>query len=160
MSDVSFELEVGRFKAWTRHSLRDIEKHLQPKVIRAITKTVIEMLQELTPVDTGNAMRGWVGFAVINGKRETIRGRAARLLRDTEGARGTFKATTDRRFTAYSVIQNNVPYIMALEYGHSQQAPNGMIRITFARVRAGMVFSRTLAKELRASIRRTNARGG
>lgn len=30
-------------------------------------------------------------------------------------------------------ITNNLPYIMALEYGHSQQAPAGMARITVDR---------------------------
>lgn len=30
-------------------------------------------------------------------------------------------------------IQNNVPYALPLEYGHSKQAPGGMVRITVAR---------------------------
>jgi hypothetical protein len=33
--------------------------------------------------------------------------------------------------TAY--IVNNLPYGIALEYGHSKQAPSGMIRVTLAR---------------------------
>jgi hypothetical protein len=28
---------------------------------------------------------------------------------------------------------NNLPYGIALEYGHSKQAPSGMIRVTLAR---------------------------
>jgi nitroimidazol reductase NimA-like FMN-containing flavoprotein (pyridoxamine 5'-phosphate oxidase superfamily) len=33
--------------------------------------------------------------------------------------------------TAYLV--NNLPYAVPLEYGHSKQAPGGMVRITLAR---------------------------
>jgi hypothetical protein len=33
--------------------------------------------------------------------------------------------------TAY--IVNNLPYAAPLEYGHSKQAPGGMVRITLAR---------------------------
>lgn len=29
-------------------------------------------------------------------------------------------------------IQNNLPYIKALEYGHSKQAANGMVGVTLA----------------------------
>lgn len=37
-----------------------------------------------------------------------------------------------------TVISNKVPYIRALEFGHSQQAPNGMVRIAIAEVEAGI----------------------
>lgn len=35
-------------------------------------------------------------------------------------------------------IYNNVPYIIRLEYGHSKQAPNGMVRLALAEVEASL----------------------
>ena len=32
-------------------------------------------------------------------------------------------------------ISNNLPYIRALEYGHSKQAPNGMVGTTIAGIK-------------------------
>jgi hypothetical protein len=40
-------------------------------------------------------------------------------------------ATLTAGQTAY--IVNNLPYAVPLEYGHSKQAPQGMVRVTLAR---------------------------
>jgi len=32
-------------------------------------------------------------------------------------------------------LTNNLPYAEAIEYGHSKQAPSGMVRINFARIK-------------------------
>lgn len=81
-----------------------------------------------TPVDTGNARAGWqpalnhlpaammvspdpTGLSSIS--------EANLVARSTEGGR-------------YVCTINNVKYILELEYGSSQQAPNGMVRITLA----------------------------
>lgn len=60
----------------------------------------------LTPVDTGQAAGGWSISPQLRGKGKGY-------------GRVGFR------------IQNPVPYILALEYGHSQKAPQGMQRITF-----------------------------
>jgi hypothetical protein len=66
-----------------------------------------------TPIDTGNAINGWwkaVGQVATS-------------------AGGTLDKLTikDDAF-----LSNNVEYIQRLEYGHSQQAPDGMVRLTIA----------------------------
>lgn len=43
-------------------------------------------------------------------------------------------------------LANNVPYIRALEYGHSKQAPEGMVRIAVAEF--GSIFSTNSSKSL------------
>jgi hypothetical protein len=42
------------------------------------------------------------------------------------------------------IIANNVPYILYLEYGHSTQAPAGMVRITFFKARTYIHYIYTL----------------
>lgn len=86
-----------------------------------------------TPVDTGFARASW--YVSIND-------------RYTHGARGDSgghlthdKSGQTALSTSLSVIGaaklgnviwllNNVPYVISLEYGHSDQAPTGMVRLT------------------------------
>jgi hypothetical protein len=49
---------------------------------------------------------------------------------DTGRARAGWGLAMQGKFTA--VLANNVPYIVKLEYGHSKQAPAGMVRPTLA----------------------------
>lgn len=67
-----------------------------------ITETVVTV-RSRTPIKTGTARAGWERFP--------------------EGM--SILGTTQYVF-------NNVDYIVLLEYGHSQQAPEGMARITAA----------------------------
>ena len=46
---------------------------------------------------------------------------------DTGRARGGWNIT---EYVSMTRIFNNVEYIVVLEYGHSKQAPHGMVRIT------------------------------
>lgn len=39
-------------------------------------------------------------------------------------------------------LTNSLPYIVPLEYGHSQQAPHGMLRIAIAEVQATIAVGR------------------
>jgi hypothetical protein len=88
-----------------------------------------------TPVDTGFARASW--YVVLN----SAQGQAAS---DAVGSHLTHdKSGMANLDTSLSVIGaagltdviwllNNAPYIEALEYGHSQQAPQGMVRLTLA----------------------------
>lgn len=83
-----------------------------------------------TPIDTGRARGNW---NVSTGNADTT--------------------TDEERKTVMPLIQdeneielpkgdesiyvtNNLPYIVALEYGHSQQSPNGMVGVTMANTQA------------------------
>lgn len=93
---------------------------------RAIAMEGLNRLTTKTPVDTGRARGGWqVGIG--NAPSE----KSDRL--DTTGS-ATISAGSDviSRVTTpvRVVIANNVEYIEALEHGHSQQAPEGMLGVT------------------------------
>lgn len=55
-----------------------------------------------------------------------------------EQAQGALKGLMRHGIGEIIWIYNNVPYIMALEEGHSGQAPDGMVEVTFAEVAAGI----------------------
>lgn len=95
-------------------------------VVRKVTLDVARGVVMRTPVDTGRARANWqfgegqvptgeVGAADPNGTA-TIAQLATQIDRTKAGG--------------VSYIANNLPYILPLEYGHSQQAPSGMVRTT------------------------------
>jgi hypothetical protein len=87
----------------------------------------------LTPVDTGLARGNWnLSFDKPDGTRQrpaptgqAAIQRARQLLGANRRGVGTKKQV---------VIANSLPYIRRLEYGWSQQAPQGMVRITLAKL--------------------------
>lgn len=121
MNQGSFALSLAEFAEQAKEaidsSLREIVIEIGASVIR------------MSPVDTGRFRGNWQ-FSI--GAPE--QGQLDRL--DTNGSAATaelvngaiqFKAGD----TAY--IVNNLPYAIPLEYGHSDQAPGGMVRITLDR---------------------------
>ena len=75
----------------------------------------------MTPVDTGRARGNWhctVGTPFAG--------------QDATGIDGSIQAAIPRRAGSVVYLTNNVPYIQKLEYGGSQQAPAGMVRVSVA----------------------------
>jgi len=110
------DLEKVRKRYPTRMS--DIQKKL---VLEALKRIV-----ERTPVDTGRARGNWqvtIGTPA-NGKLDAL---------DKDG-----QATIEKGIAVLSglppyqivFLSNNLEYIEILEEGNSQQAPNGMVRLT------------------------------
>lgn len=86
-----------------------------------------------TPVDTGFARASWfIGNGVIPTGTASKPGKGGSVPAPNMGAAS---GVSSRKIT---YIVNNAPYIIPLEYGHSDQArnPDGMMRRTLAEVRA------------------------
>lgn len=123
-----------------------------------LKKFVFDLMSRViprTPVDTGRARAGWgaagkaLGIEVptkIEGAievkahtRRTASGKLAEVdayIRNATAVdEGEYeeKLTGDKQFIR---IANNVQYILPLEYGHSAQAPFGMVRISMAELRS------------------------
>jgi hypothetical protein len=105
--------------------LLKFQKNFEKKSNDAFGKIVFdvgESVLKLTPVDTGRARGNWqygINTSPIGTTESTV------------------EPIPELRTTAGSVeigdevnISNNLPYIEALEDGHSQQAANGMVKIT------------------------------
>ena len=86
----------------------------------------------MMPVDTGRA-RG--NTLVSVGSPDFTSSDATDKNGDSTMAKGSSKITADRDPYAPVYVQNNLPYIEALEGGHSDQS-YGMFAITFARIQA------------------------
>ena len=78
---------------------------------------------ERTPVDEGTAKGSWV--PVINGTSNELPNRTgAQATQEARNVANNLKLGDEFR------IMSNLEYMVPLEYGYSDQAPNGMVRIT------------------------------
>lgn len=127
MSAASFALEIDRDLAKSEDEFRLI-----------IAKAAIDAdgrIVDRTPVDTGRARGNWIA---------SIGGRATATMEvfDPSGSGAKSEgASVIAGFMAREdwpsiFIQNNLPYIGRLEDGYSGQAPNGMLAVTFAELKA------------------------
>jgi hypothetical protein len=112
--------------AKARASISGTVDNVARKMMLDIDRGVVEM----TPVDTGRARANWIAST---GSQSTIETDAA-----DKGGSGTILAaqilhSNAKPFQRMS-ITNNLPYIEALENGHSGQAPRGMAKLTVQRV--------------------------
>ena len=145
---MSFALDLEAFAQKTRVKLDLVVR----KVVIDMTSTIVQM----TPVDTGHARSNYFwGVQRVTtidnsvnpddakraaGKMFTASFKERQKFIKAVNSAGNGKESSNRAIafatglkaggTVY--LTNNLPYIMALEYGHSRQAPAGMARITVA----------------------------
>lgn len=104
-------------------------------VLPFVQKISMEMLSRIimrTPVDTGRARANW---SVSVGNPVTVQTEAVDPSGGQTIARGAaIIASMDKLETVW--ISNNLPYANRLENGWSQQAPAGMVAVTFAEIGA------------------------
>lgn len=118
----AFSLAIGKFVEQTKQDMTN--------VFRAVTIEIGSSIIKMSPVDTGRFRGEWQ--FTIDTPATSFTG-----IEDVSGAIAT-AALVDGAIqfqageTAY--ITNILPYAIPLEYGHSDQAPSGMVRITMARI--------------------------
>lgn len=108
----------------------DLKKFTERK-IKELTLAITANLIEDTPLDTGWARNNWVPRIGappegVAGSRDSVSG-VAQSLGQASVASG-YKVEAGPVF-----ISNNVPYISALNDGHSKQAPAGYIQRAIAK---------------------------
>lgn len=83
-----------------------------------------------TPVDTGAARNSWTLFETAGGSPKPF---TPKRSPDLDGAAAVALARQTAMESAPDVVRFSLatecPYMGRLEYGHSQQAPEGMIRV-------------------------------
>jgi len=109
--------------------LEEVSAFCEDNIEDVINKTILDLyasIVEKTPVKTGRAKGNW-----------SVRLEYAEDVRNIDNV-GDMQAAVNteiRNFT-WSIedsavyIFNNLPYIEALENGHSKQAPQGMVRVS------------------------------
>ncbi len=88
------------------------------KTIKLIGKDVIKK----SPVDTGRFKSNW--NSSLNAPDLTI---------DLQSGAGLTEVASKLKVGDVFYFTNNLPYALALEFGHSNQAPQGMVRLAVAK---------------------------
>ena len=97
--------------------------------VRKIAMSVFREVILMSPVDTGRFKGNWQ-VAINSIPQGTLE------INDTTGMVSISKADAaalQLQAGESIYLVNNLPYARALEYGHSKQAPAGMVRITVRR---------------------------
>jgi len=130
-------------------SMSNIVSRVNRRIDTQIRKSTIELFGsviKMTPVDTGRAKGNWqctVGTAA-----------SSEIDRDDGSKRDSLRSSKAYEEVVRTVpptgnvvwLANNVPYIRSLEYGSSQQAPSGMVRVSLERF--GSIFADNATKSL------------
>ena len=106
-------------------AINSAEIEMKAKANKAIRKAAIKTWSKIirmTPVDTGRARGNWfIGLSVDSDINTSDNVRGSQYVND----KLPNNVLNDKVY-----LYNNLPYIGALEFGHSSQAPNGMVRIS------------------------------
>lgn len=96
------------------------------RVVKDSTQVLFKNVIKETPIDEGTARGNWQ-TSVGQPKTGTI----DRVGADVAIAEVMANVPDEAGQVVY--LSNNLPYIRKLEYGHSQQAPGGMVRVNAAK---------------------------
>jgi len=130
-------------------SMASIVSRVNRRIDTQIRKSTIELFGsviKMTPVDTGRAKGNWqctIGSAAMS---EITRNDGSK--KDSLSGSIAYEEVIKTVPPAGNVVwlANNVPYIRKLEYGSSNQAPGGMVRVSMDRF--GAIFAENAAKSL------------
>ncbi|WHI46596.1 hypothetical protein [Microbulbifer sp. VAAF005] len=120
-------------------SLKQFNEDALAEADRLYRATNIELFNSVirdTPVDTGRARGNWqttVGAPAQSSSLRLDRSGAEAQTEVIQNVRGLDKV---------NYLINNLPYIQPLEYGHSKQAPAGMVRRNVLRIKS--IIRRTI----------------
>lgn len=125
MSLKDFTIELDAFED------EDIPQETS-KLVRAIGLTALRGLVLKTPVDTGRARGNWIVSigAAVSSDSDRLDPAGGETISD--GSAVISRVDRDPFTVVY--LQNNLPYIEALEDGSSRQAPGGMLTVTLAEI--------------------------
>jgi hypothetical protein len=130
-------------------------------VLRKIAFDALRGVVMMTPVDTGRARGSWRVGINLTDLTTLPAGKLGKRARDARGRFSMGSTSSKEAATAIALnlgsgqiskavfgnriaITNNVVYVPYLERGRSKQAPNGMLRVTFERIKASI---RSLVKK-------------
>lgn len=129
------KLENKRFN----RALRKINLSTNIAVPDLLKMTMMELLRLIiprTPIDTGRARAGWASAAEYCGVQIGYSDARNYDSGAITGGKGEGEINHGKIGKVYYIeAVNGVPYILMLEFGHSKQAPAGMVRISMRQIR-------------------------
>lgn len=152
MAQFTMDSELDRLAAWTRELTRGLDKDATRKTLTAVALEFTRRVIQRTPVDTGRARAGWSAILDAHGL-------------PIPGGEGAAKGRSESGYVERDElveIVNGVPYIVALEFGHSKQAPAGMVRVTVREMtgEAEDIGLDVVEQQIRDADRKSRIRGG
>lgn len=111
---MSFSKQLTAFVSGTQEK---IDKTVKGATVALATNVIAE-----TPKDTGAAQGNWQ--ASVGQPKTGILDRTG-----ADAAMADVAANVPDEAGSVVYLSNNLPYIQKLEYGHSDQAPQGMVRV-------------------------------
>lgn len=118
---MSFALDVSKFVEKAKKNPEKVMRQVSIKLFSAIIKA--------SPVDTGRFRMNWMASGSAPASGITDATDKSGNIATGNATSFVLKATDWREFT----LTNNLPYAQRLEYGWSQQAPQGMVRTNISR---------------------------
>lgn len=120
----TFSLQIER---WSNNA-----KAKMDVIVRKLALDMFSGVVLMSPVDTGRFRGNWqvrIGTIPTGYNVNTFDKSGQKVIQAIQSEVQQYKAGQ----VIYLV--NHLPYARALEFGHSKQAPNGMVRVTAARFR-------------------------
>lgn len=118
---MSFALDVSKFVEKAKKNPETVMRQVSIKLFSAIIKA--------SPVDTGRFRMNWMASGATPASGTTDATDKSGNTATGNATSFVLKASDWREFT----LTNNLPYAQRLEYGWSQQAPQGMVRTNVSR---------------------------
>lgn len=158
----SLEFETQKFQRWTQELIDGVEDDVASQALRKIAFDFSRKVIMRTPVDTGRARAGWSAW-IDDQPEYTVQlgGRDPQAVKEGKAASDYDEDLNGSRQSI--TIVNAVEYILALEFGHSAQAPAGFMRITMRELQYGPEMTLAMQRQLNKTIRqadRTAFKGG
>lgn len=118
---MSFALDVSKFVEKAKKNPETVMRQVSIKLFSAIIKA--------SPVDTGRFRMNWMASGGTPASGTTDATDKSGNTATGNATSFVLKASDWREFT----LTNNLPYAQRLEYGWSQQAPQGFVRTNVSR---------------------------
>lgn len=118
---MSFALDVSKFVEKAKKNPEKVMRQVSIKLFSAIIKA--------SPVDTGRFRMNWMASGGTPASGTTDATDKSGNTASGNATSFVLKAADWHEFT----LTNNLPYAQRLEYGWSQQAPQGMVRTNVSR---------------------------
>lgn len=118
------------------NSLDALIRKLHLNAYEAVSKAALDIIRDValeTPVDTGRCRAAWTVFLEAFGTSVPITGPNVDQAAIEQGRQEGRWVANEHGLKPAVVVVNQVPYAVYLEYGWSDQSPNGMVRVTLKR---------------------------
>lgn len=153
---LSIDIDAKAFKLWSADMVRGMSREGAEKALKGIALEFTTRVIQRNPVDTGRSRAAWTPLMDRLGVPSTaLVGAGSGVAKGRREGSVAFDFNGPRQSIT---ITNAVPYIVPLEFGSSDQAQAGMVRITMRELRAGSKFTEELRDNVEEQLEKANRR--